>query len=232
MSSILLIEDEENVANIIKKGLKEEGYNVIHEIDGISGMDTLGKKPLNLIILDILLPGMNGLEVCRKIRDLGYIELPILMLTALGSVENVVLGLDSGADDYLTKPFKLIELKARIRTLLRRTVALDESKYKNGDHYSFANIHLNDYSKTVSRNQVEINFTSTEYRLLLTFMKNPGKVLSRNYLLDEVWGIDFDIGTNVVDVYVNYVRKKLESKGQERIIQTIVGMGYALKQDK
>jgi len=230
MSTILLIEDEQSVAEIIKKGLEEDGYSLIHCKDGDSGIETLGKSSINLVILDILLPGTNGLVVCKKIRELGYDELPILMLTALGSVENVVLGLDNGADDYLSKPFKLIELKARLRTLLRWADVLDSHRFKNGNHYSFADIHLDDYAKTVKRNDQVINFTSTEYRLLLMFMKNPYKVLSRTDLLDEVWGINFDIGTNVVDVYVNYIRKKLERNGQERVIQTIVGMGYALKE--
>lgn len=232
MSTILLIEDEQNVADIIKKGLEEDGYSVIHKKEGTSGIEALGKSSINLVILDILLPGINGLEVCKRIRELGYDELPILMLTALGSVENVVLGLDNGADDYLTKPFKLIELKARLRTLLRRADVLDNAKFKNGNHYSFAGIHIDDYSKTVTINEEEVNFTSTEYRLLLMFLKNPNKVLSRTDLLDEVWGINFDIGTNVVDVYVNYIRKKLERNGQDRVIHTVVGMGYALKENK
>jgi len=229
MSTILLIEDEQKVADIIKKGLEEDGYAVVHETDGRKGIETLGKTSANLVILDILLPGMNGLDVCKKIRELGYNEIPILMLTALGSVENVVLGLDNGADDYLAKPFKLIELKARLRTLLRRTDLLDNAKFKNGDHYSFNDIHIDDYTKTVTRDNKTINLTSTEYRLLLMFMKNPNKVLTRTDLLDEVWGINFDIGTNVVDVYVNYIRKKLEVDGLPRVIHTVVGMGYALK---
>ena len=232
MSTILLIEDEQSVADIIKKGLEEDGYTLVHKKDGDSGIEVLEKMPISLVILDILLPGINGLVVCKKIRDLGYDELPILMLTALGSVENVVLGLDNGADDYLTKPFKLIELKARLRTLFRRADVMDSPRFKNGNHYSFGNIHLDDYTKMVTRNGEVINFTSTEYRLLLMFMKNPYKVLSRTDLLDEVWGINFDIGTNVVDVYVNYIRKKLEKNGQERVIQTVVGMGYALKENK
>lgn len=227
-----MIEDEQSVAEIIKKGLEEDGYHLIHCKDGDSGIETLERSSINLVILDILLPGTNGLVICKKIRELGYDELPILMLTALGSVENVVLGLDNGADDYLSKPFKLIELKARLRTLLRRADVLDSSRFKNGNHYSFGDIHLDDYAKTVKRNDVVINFTSTEYRLLLMFMKNPYKVLSRTDLLDEVWGINFDIGTNVVDVYVNYIRKKLERNGQDRVIQTVVGMGYALKEKK
>lgn len=232
MGTILLIEDEQSVADIIKKGLEEDGYSLIHCKDGDIGLETLEKSPVNLVILDILLPGTNGLVVCKKIRELGYNELPILMLTALGSVENVVLGLDNGADDYLSKPFKLIELKARLRTLLRRADVLENSKFRNGNQYNFGDIHLDDYTKTVKRGEKVINFTSTEYRLLLMFMKNPNKVISRTDLLDEVWGINFDIGTNVVDVYVNYIRKKLERNGNERVIQTVVGMGYALKESQ
>lgn len=232
MTTILLIEDEQNVADIIKKGLEEDGYSVIHKKEGSSGIEVLGQSPISLVILDILLPGINGLDICKRIRDLGYDELPILMLTALGSAENVVLGLDNGADDYLTKPFKQIELKARLRTLLRRADVLDNAKFKNGAHYSFLGIHIDDYSKTVTINEEVVNFTSTEYRLLLMFLKNPNKVLSRTDLLDEVWGINFDIGTNVVDVYVNYIRKKLERNGQDRVIHTVVGMGYALKENK
>ncbi|MBT0606818.1 response regulator transcription factor [Aequorivita echinoideorum] len=232
MNTILLVEDEHSVANLIIKGLEEDGYKIIHRVDGISAMELLDEEQINLVILDILLPKMNGLEVCRKIRELGYSDLPILMLTALGSAENVVLGLDSGADDYLSKPFKLIELKARLRTLLRRVENSETSKPKDGNSYSFLDVEINDYSKTVTRNSQEILLTPTEYRLLLMFMKNPNRVISRTDLLDEVWGINFDIGTNVVDVYVNYIRKKLERNGGDRIIHTVVGMGYALRDDK
>ena len=231
MHSILLIEDEKGVADFVKAGLEEEGYLVEHTISGSEGLKYLKNNTIDLVLLDILLPEMNGLEVCKKIREEGFKELPVLMLTALGSPENVVLGLDSGADDYLAKPFKLIELKARIRTLLRRSDYKGNNNIETDNTYSFADLVLNDDSKTLKRKGIEISLTSTEYRLILTFIKNPRKVLSRTELLDEVWGINFDMGTNVVDVYVNYLRKKLDKVGSEKLIHTVIGMGYVLKQE-
>ena len=150
------------------------------------------------------------------------------MLTALGSTENVVMGLDTGADDYLVKPFKVVELLARIRTLLRRTEKFD-IKPVNENVLSFADIVVNDDTKVVKRGSKELSLTSTEYRLLIMFLRNPTRVLSRKDMLDEVWGINFDIGTNVVDVYVNYLRKKLDTAGDEKLIHTVIGMGYVLK---
>ncbi len=231
MYQILLIEDEQGVADFIKTGLEEEGYEVLHVKDGLQGIAAIKSTTIDLVLLDILLPFMNGLEVCKKIKGEGFIDLPVLMLTALGSAENVVLGLDSGADDYLAKPFKLIELKARIRTLLRRREYTSGQTIEQETTYQFADIELNDDSKTVKRGGVEISLTSTEYRLLHMFIKNPRKVLSRSSLLDEVWGINFDIGTNVVDVYVNYLRKKLDKYGSGKVIHTVIGMGYVLKQE-
>jgi DNA-binding response OmpR family regulator len=232
MQIILLIEDELGVADFIKTGLEEEGYKVEHAVNGRLGFELLKSNIIDLVLLDILLPEMNGLEVCKKIREEGFKELPVIMLTALGSAENVVLGLDSGADDYLAKPFKLIELKARIRTLLRRSEYNGNSNYEPENCYSFADLELNDDQKTLIRNGIEISLTSTEYRLILMFIKNPKTVLSRTELLDEVWGINFDLGTNVVDVYVNYLRKKLDKIGGEKLIHTVIGMGYVLKQEQ
>lgn len=232
MQKILLIEDEQNVASLIKKGLEEEGFEVHHSIDGIKGIEHLHSNKVDLIILDILLPIMNGLEVCRKIKEGNFSQTPILMLTALSSAENVALGLDSGADDYLAKPFKLIELNARVRNLLRRSENKNSLQVKNEDIYSFSNLKLDDNTKQVWRNGQEISLTSTEFRLLLMFLKNPKKVLSRTSLLEEVWGIDFDIGTNVVDVYVNYLRKKLDAMGDKKLIHTVIGMGYVLKENE
>ncbi len=230
MNTILLIEDEQHVADLIKQSLEEVGYKVIHATDGLSGIELLQKQRFHLIILDILLPNMNGLEVCKKIRTEGYKDIPILILTALGSAENVVLGLETGADDYLAKPFKLIELKARIRNLLRRSDKFENVAQPANQHvYRFADLEVNDYTKQVKRDNNEVSLTSTEYRLLLMFIKNPTKVLARTDLLDEVWGINFDIGTNVVDVYVNYLRKKLDKYGSKKLIHTVTGMGYVLK---
>ncbi|WP_066759743.1 response regulator transcription factor [Crocinitomix algicola] len=229
MVNILLVEDEEQLASLIVKGLAEEGYNVIHAQDGLKGLSYIQSNNVDLVLLDILLPGMNGLEVCKNIRLKGFIHIPVIMLTALNSAENVVLGLDNGADDYIPKPFKLIELKARIRTLLRRTNYQTHAAKMQDEIFSFEDLVLNDSQKSVERNGIKLNLTSTEYKLLAKFMANQGKVLSRTTILEDVWGIDFDIGTNVVDVYVNYLRKKMEFDNLPRLIQTVIGMGYVLK---
>jgi DNA-binding response OmpR family regulator len=229
MYTILLIEDELHVADLIKQSLEEEGYLVIHVTDGLKGIEYIKKQDIHFVILDVLLPQLNGFEVCKLIRSQGFTSLPILILTALASAENIVLGLDTGADDYLSKPFKLIELKARIRNLLRRREVITDNLPLNAAIYKFADVELNDYSKTVTRNGHEVSLTSTEYRLFFEFMKSPQKVLNRADLLDTVWGINFDNGTNVVDVYVNYLRKKLEKFGDRKLIHTVTGMGYVLK---
>ena len=225
---ILLIEDDPQVCSFINKGLTEQGFQMSVAMDGETGLQMLERSAFDLVILDIMLPAMNGLALCRHIRS-ANIEVRILMLTALGSTENVVMGLEAGADDYLAKPFKFIELVARIKTLLRRT-EYKAAEPKEEDLYRFADLEVNDVTKTVRRAGVEISLTSTEYRLLLILIKNPLRVLSRTALLDEVWGINFDIGTNVVDVYVSYLRKKIEKDGMAKLIHTVTGMGYVLKE--
>ncbi|MBD8490874.1 response regulator transcription factor [Echinicola sp. CAU 1574] len=231
MKKILLVEDDTNVSAFINKGLTESGYDVTVAMDGSVGLDLALSKSFNLIILDIMLPSKNGLDVCKEIRT-NVIDTPILFLTALGSTENVVLGLDSGADDYLAKPFKFMELQARVRTLLRRSgLKNDAGEDTEGEEiFKFSDLLINDDTKTVTRAGFDISLTSTEYRLLLMLVKNQRKVLSRVDILEEVWGIDFDMGTNVVDVYINYLRKKLEKYGGSRLIQTVIGMGYVLKE--
>lgn len=200
-------------------------------MDGTMGLQLALDHSYDLLILDIMLPGINGLEVCRQVR-LRDGEVPILFLTAMGSTENVVIGLDSGADDYLVKPFKFIELLARIKTLMRRSGKNGENSKADHDIYRFADVVLDDTAKTITRNGHEISLTSTEFRLLLMFMKFPRRVLSRIEMLDEVWGVNFDMGTNVVDVYVNYIRKKLDKYGEQKLIHTVIGMGYVLKEDQ
>jgi len=231
MRNILLIEDEAGVVSFIKKGLAEEGYEISVALDGNTGAQMALTHSYDLIIIDIMLPGKNGLEVCKEIR--GYNKkVSILFLTALGTTENVVLGLETGADDYLVKPFKFIELLARIKSLLRRTEPIiAQEEPKETEIYRFADLELDDYTKTVKRGEHVINLTSTEYRLLFMFLKNQRKVLSRMDILDTVWGVNFDMGTNVVDVYVNYLRKKLEANNRSRLIQTVIGMGYVLKEE-
>lgn len=185
--------------------MNEEQYKTVVAINGEEGLKFFDTEQIDLIILDIMLPGLNGLMVCSKIREKSNV--PILMLTALGTAENVALGLNMGADDYLTKPFKFIELIARVRSLLRRTEHIEKVVETI---YTFEDVVINDEQKTVQRSTRLIQLTSTEYRLLLMLIMNPRKVFSRVEIIEEVWGIDFDVGTNIVDVYVNYLLKKLE----------------------
>lgn len=227
MKNVLVIEDEQNVAAFIKKGLNEAGYHVFIAYDGDTGLDLIEQKQIDFILLDVILPGKNGVEIAKEIRSRGHSETPILMLTALGTTDNIVNGLDAGADDYLIKPFKFKELLARLRALERRknfTVS-PQAKLK------IANLELDTDAKVVKRDKDEIKLTSTEYRLLEYFMKNPNKVLSRIEILESVWDIGFDIGTNVVDVYVNYLRNKIDKEYSPKLIQTVIGMGYILKED-
>lgn len=230
MKRILLVEDETSVASFIKKGLAEDGYEVSVALDGNQAVQMALAHEYDLIILDIMLPGKNGLEVCREIREHNR-KVAILFLTALGTSENVVLGLETGADDYLVKPFKFIELLARVRSLLRRTEPVQTGAPPDTNVYRIADLVLNDVSKTVKRGERAINLTSTEYKLLLMFLKNQRRVLSRVEILEQVWDVNFDMGTNVVDVYVNYLRKKIESEKTPKLIHTVIGMGYVLKEE-
>lgn len=230
MKRILLVEDETNVVSFIKKGLTEEGYEMSVALDGETGLKMALDHSYDLIILDIMLPGRNGLDVCRAIRAENNFT-PILFLTALGTAENVVIGLDTGADDYLVKPFKFIELQARVKSLLRRSISpVPVSTVPQEDIYTIDDLVLNDTSKTVKRGGEPITLTSTEYRLLLLFLKNKNRVLSRIDILEKVWDVNFDMGTNVVDVYVNYLRKKIDKDRAGKLIHTMVGMGYVMKE--
>ena len=225
---ILLVEDDPKVCSFINKGLTEEGFEVSIALNGSEGFRLATSSEFDLLILDIMLPEMNGMDICKEIRK-NNVSIPIIFLTALGSPENIALGLNTGADDYLVKPFKFIELTARINSLLRRSSNNKSLVNQASNIYTFETIVVNDAAKTVQRDSHKINLTSTEYKLLLAFIKSPGIVLSRNELLDNVWGVNFDIGTNVVDVYVNYLRKKLEKYNGERLIHTVIGMGYILR---
>lgn len=232
MKNIILIEDESSVVSFIKKGLQELEYEISVALDGSTGIKMVENNDFDMIILDIMLPDINGLEVCREIRKKNK-TVPILFLTALDSSENIVMGLESGGDDYLVKPFKFIELVARIKSLLRRSghsSGTDSNEIENDENiYQFEDLTVNDYTKKVSRNGTEISLTSTEYKLLLYFLNNPEKVISRAEILEAVWGVNYELGTNVVDVYVNYLRKKIDSQDDNKIIHTVIGMGYVLK---
>ena len=226
MVTILLVEDEVNVSSFIKKGLEEENYSVETAFDGVTGLNLALNKEFNLIILDIILPNMNGIEVCAIIRDKIGFNIPIIMLTALGSTEEIVKGLEAGADDYLVKPFHFKELLARVNANLRRQIITDDVKI-----LKFADVVLDLESKLVTRADKPISLTSKEFRLLIYFLKNPKKILSRYEILENVWDINFDMGTNLVDVYVNYLRNKIEKDFSTKLIHTVIGMGYIFKEE-
>lgn len=221
---ILLAEDEPNVAGIINKGLVEKGHSVTVAPDGALGLDIALNNSFDVMILDIMLPNINGMELCKQLRQKNIFT-PILFLTALGTTENIVAGLNAGGDDYLVKPFKFAELEARLKSLYRRKQMLQPED----ENIRFGNIVVNLGSKIVTFNEEQVSLTSTEFRLLEYLLKNKNRVVSRIEILEHVWGIDFNMGTNVVDVYVNYLRKKIDKDPAQKFIQTVIGMGYMLK---
>jgi two-component system copper resistance phosphate regulon response regulator CusR len=227
--SILLIEDEPDVVNFIKKGLGEESFEVSVALNGDDGLEMALDNKYDIVLLDIMIPEKNGIEVCKEIRGQG-IQTPILFLTALNTPDNIAIGLNSGADDYLVKPFKFNELIARIRAILRRANMEKMGAHEPRAKYVISNLLFDDDAKKVSRNGKEISLTATEYRLLFTLIKNKGRVLSRMVLLENAWDISFNLGTNVVDVYINYLRKKIDADFEPKLIHTVVGMGYILKE--
>ena len=223
MSRILLIEDEVNVSAFIRRGLEEQSYQVDVAYDGVTGKSLALQKEYDVIILDVILPNSNGWEVCKSIRSL-HISTPILMLSALGTTDDTVRGLDLGADDYLTKPFKFKELTARIRALDRR---------RNAGHdttLALADLRLDPAAKKVTRAGQDITLTWREFKLLEYLLRNKGRVLSRIQLMENVWEVDFDLGSNVVEVYVNYVRNKIDKPFPVKLIHTVIGMGYVMKE--
>lgn len=230
MNTILLVEDEAHVASLIIRSLSEEGYEVSLAPDGSTGLDMALQNNFDLILLDIMLPGINGLEVCRKIRASSS-TVPILMLTALGTTQNIVTGLDSGADDYLVKPYKLAELLARVRSMIRRNNNIGINNADNNpEQIQIADLVLNLKDKTAVRAGQKIELTATEYRLLKYLMVNKRRLVSRMDILENVWGVDFNMNTKVVDVYVNYLRKKIDKDFDNKLIHTSIGMGYILKE--
>ena len=227
MKKILLIEDEKNVASFIKKGLEEEGYEVAVAYNGLMGWNKARTDRYDLLIIDRMLPEMDGTEICRRVREKYGFEIPVMLLTALGSTDDVIAGLDTGADDYLTKPFHFRELLARIHALLRRRTPEAENRV-----FRIADLELNDDTKIVTRDGRTIHLTSKEYRLLLYFLNNVNRVLSREQILEHVWNVEFDMGTNTVDVYINYLRNKIDKPFGSRLIHTVIGMGYVMKEEE
>jgi two-component system response regulator MprA len=221
---ILVVDDERAVRESLRRALELEGYEIELAADGNEALYRLEvtEEP-DALILDVLMPGVDGLEVCRRLRGAGS-KLPVLMLTARTEVEDRVAGLDAGADDYVTKPFALEELLARVRALLRRTGETD------GDVVRFADLELDPATREVTRGGRPIELTRTEFSLLELFMRNPRQVLTRTIIFERVWGYDFGYASNSLDVYIGYLRRKTEADGEPRLIQTVRGVGYALRE--
>lgn len=223
---VLLVEDEAKLATYIKKGLEENSIHVDIGSDGNSGKNLALSTRYDVIILDVLLPGVNGFDLCKEIRS-KEVKTPVLMLTALGTIDDKISGFEAGADDYLVKPFELRELVARINSLYKRSVDIT----KTGHILSIADLEMRLDEKVVYRAGKQIDLTAKEFFLLEYLLKNKGKVISRAEIAQNVWDINFDSGTNVIDVYVNFLRKKIDKNFSVKLIHTVIGMGYTIKED-
>ena len=217
---ILIVEDEQRLADVLKKQFEEHGFSVEIASDGYIGKQMVLTKYYNLIILDINLPLINGYDLCEEIRKTNS-TIPIIMLTALGTSDNKVLGFDVGADDYVLKPFDFRELLARVNVFLRRTDANSKA-----EKVGIADLEMDLNTKAVTRANTKIDLTAKESLLLETFLKNKEKLLTREFIIEQVWGIDFDPGTNIIDVYVNYLRKKIDKDFEPKLIHTKFGFGF------
>ena len=227
---ILVVEDERNISDFLKCGLEESGFDVSVAYDDNTAWqiitECMADNALHMLLLDVRMPGMSGLELCLRFREQYGFQTPILMLTALGTTDDIVAGLHAGADDYLPKPFKFVELLARIGALLRRTSALQES----AGELRCADLTCNPSTHQAVREGKVIELSTKEYRLLEYFIKHQGEVLSRKQLVKDVWDKDFDTNTNIVDVYVRYIRNKIDDPFQHKLIHTVVGVGYMMKE--
>ena len=224
---ILIVEDEKKIADTLKMGLSENGYSVETAYDGKIGYKMFNTYPFNLIVLDINLPGTNGYELCKMIRSKNA-QVPVIMLTALNALEDKVEGYDAGADDYIVKPFEFKELLLKVRALLKRTM---NQHVPVGSVLKAGELEMNLDSKEVNRDGQIINLTAKEFQLLEYLMRNKNRVVSRADIAINVWDIDFDTNTNVIDVYINYLRNKVDKHFDQKLIQTQVGMGYILKEN-
>jgi DNA-binding response OmpR family regulator len=225
---ILLVEDEQKIADTLKSGLSEQGYEVQTAYDGKLGHRLFQSQPFDMVVLDINLPGINGYQLCKMIRSEDP-HIPVIMLTALSSLPDKMEGYDSGADDYLTKPFEFKELLMKIRVLLRRTA---DQQTPVGNFLKAADLEMNLDSKEVKRGEVTISLTAKEFQLLEYLLRNKNRLVSRADIALNVWDIDFDTNTNVIDVYINYLRNKVDKPFPQKLIQTQVGMGYILKENQ
>jgi DNA-binding response OmpR family regulator len=221
---LLLVEDEPNLLSILRKGFSENNNDVSVALDGKTALEMINNYNFDVVVLDIMLPDINGIEVCRRLRA-SKIFVPILLLTALGTSENIITGLNAGADDYLVKPFKFGELDARVNALNRRASQETEKL----DAIMISDLEINGRTKTVKREGQTIVLTAKEFKLLYYLAKNSGTIVSRGQILDNVWDINFDMNTNVVDVYITYLRKKVDKPFNSKLIHTIKGLGYTIK---
>jgi two-component system, OmpR family, copper resistance phosphate regulon response regulator CusR len=222
---ILVVEDEKRLADLLKAGLEEQGFQVDQAYDGYVGKTLAFKNEYDLIILDINLPLINGYDLCREIRSLNN-DIPVIMLTAMASPENKLTGFDVGADDYILKPFDFKELLARVRVFLRRTTATEKPEE---NIIRIDDLVINSTKKTVYRKDILIELTAKEFTLLEYLARNEGKVVSRAEIAEKIWNLKFDTGTNYIDVYINYLRKKIDRDYENKLIHTRVGLGYVLK---
>ncbi|GEL09833.1 two component transcriptional regulator, winged helix family [Flavobacterium glycines] len=221
---LLIVEDEPNLLSILRKGLSEKNNEVSVALDGTTALEMIMNHNFDVVILDIMLPDINGIEICRRLRAAKNF-VPILLLTALGTTENIVTGLNSGADDYLVKPFKFSELEARIAALARRST----QEHRPNSLIQIEDLEIDNRAKSVKRNGELIQLTAKEFKLLCYLASNSGTILSREDILENVWDINFDMNTNVVDVYINYLRNKIDKPYPNKLIQTIKGLGYLIK---
>ena len=222
---ILVVDDDRAVRESLRRSLSFNGYSVALAQDGLEALDLISSDRPDAVVLDVMMPRLDGLEVCRQLRSTGD-DLPILVLTARDSVSERVAGLDAGADDYLPKPFALEELLARMRALLRRTTQDDGES----PAMTFADLSLDPVTREVTRGQRQISLTRTEFALLEMLIANPRRVLTRSRILEEVWGFDFPTSGNALEVYVGYLRRKTEAEGEPRLIHTVRGVGYVLRE--
>ncbi len=225
--NILIVEDEQKIADTLKTGLGENGYTVDVAYDGKIGLKLFELYPFDLVVLDLNLPGINGYDLCKLIRSKNQ-EIPIIMLTALSSLNDKIEGYDAGADDYIIKPFEFKELLMKIRVLLKRSM---NQTIPTGNILRAADLEMNLESKKVQRGDTVINLTAKEFQLLEYLMRNKNRVVSRVDISMNVWDIDFDTNTNVIDVYINYIRNKVDKQFETKLINTHVGMGYILKEN-
>jgi len=222
---ILVIEDDRQIADLLRRGLLYEGYSVEVASDGEAGLTAARDRPPDLVLLDLMLPGIDGLTVCRRLRAAG--DVPIVILTAKDAVPDRVAGLDAGADDYLVKPFSFEELLARVRAQLRRRQPAAAQ-----EEITFADLRLNPATREAFRGDRLVNLTAREFDLLLLFMQHPRQVLTRDTLYERIWGYDFGGESNIIEVYIRYLRSKLEEGGEPRLLHTVRGVGYALRQEE